>query len=251
MTAHRIPFDLFSEMVSTVDPGDAASIYVDRSPMFVPLVSAGAETRTLARPTKEGAILFLYMRTDAGDITLTVTGGFNEDGETTMVFSDAGQLAAFVSCYDGTNYHWRRFHWESARAVFVADATTYTVLASNSGKTHVLPDLTANITITLPAVQAGLEYEFVYKGVAADGQNWVIDTGSDTNYYLGGLVHLDHDAGSAGDEVVPIAGDGNSNSKLTVVTPSVGTVVKMVCDGTNWILSGFVNSATVPSFADQ
>lgn len=139
----------------------------------------------------------------------------------------------------------------SGKIVSVTDATTYTVLAANSGKTHVIPDLTADITITLPTASAGLEYKFIYSGVAADAQDWIIDTGSDTNYYLGGLVHLDHDAGSGGDEIVPIAGDGNSNSILTVLVPHVGTEVSLICDGTNWILSGSVVSATVPTFADQ
>lgn len=139
----------------------------------------------------------------------------------------------------------------SGRIVNVTDAASYTVLAANSGKPHIMPDFTASCTLALPTAASGLEYEFYYKGVAADAQNWVINTGSDTNFFLGGLVHLDADAGDAGDEVVPIAGDGNSNSKLTVVTPNVGTRVKVICDGTNWILSGFVVSATVPSFADQ
>ncbi|WP_027854697.1 hypothetical protein [Marinobacterium litorale] len=137
------------------------------------------------------------------------------------------------------------------RLVSVSDEAAYTALVANSGKPHTLPNLTASCTISLPAAAVGLEYEFIYKGVAADAQNWVIDTGSDTNFFLGGLAHLDTDAGSGGDEVVPIAGDGDSNSKLTVVTPDVGTRIKAICDGTNWVLSGYVVSATVPSFADQ
>lgn len=135
--------------------------------------------------------------------------------------------------------------------VVVPDAATYTVLAKNSGKKHLIPDLTADCTLSLPGPADGLEFEFIYGGVAADAQDWIIDTGSDTNYFLGGLLHADHDAGSAGDEIVPIAGDGNSNSKLTVLTPHVGTVVKVICDGTNWWLQGTAVSATVPTFADQ
>jgi len=139
----------------------------------------------------------------------------------------------------------------SGRTVSISDAATYTALAANSTKPHFIPNLTASCTVSLPTAAAGLDFTFMYSGVAADAQNWVIDTGSDTNFYLGGLAHLDTDAGAGGDEIVPIAGDGNSNSKLTVVTPDVGTVVRAVCDGTNWILSGYVVSATVPSFADQ
>lgn len=139
----------------------------------------------------------------------------------------------------------------SGRVIAIPDAATYTVLAANSGKVHTLPNLTADIVITLPAVSAGLEYTFVYAGVAADVQDWQFDTGSDTNFYLGGLVHMDTDAGSAGDEIVPVAPDGDSNSKANILVPDVSTKVSMVCDGTNWILDGTVVSATAPTYADQ
>ncbi len=107
MTAHRAAFDLF-RLSEAEDPGASETIRVDRNPCSVPLVSAAAETRTLARPTRAGTLLNLYMRTDDGDITLTVTGGYNEDGDTTFTFSDAGQFLMLVSCYDGTNYYWRK-----------------------------------------------------------------------------------------------------------------------------------------------
>jgi hypothetical protein len=136
-------------------------------------------------------------------------------------------------------------------AVNIGDNATYTVLAKNTGKIHVIPNLTADLTISLPSAEDGLDYTFIYAGVAADAQDWIIDTGSDTNYFLGGVAHLDTDAGSAGDEVVPVAGDGDSNSKLSVLVPDVGTSVRAICDGTNWFLSGQVVGATAPTFADQ
>lgn len=139
----------------------------------------------------------------------------------------------------------------SVRLVSVPDAGTYAALVANSGKPHVMPDLTSTCTITLPTPASGLEFEFIYKGVAADAANWVINTASNTNYFVGGLVHLDTDAGDAGDEIVPIAGNGSSNSKVTIVAPNVGTRVRAICDGTLWILSGYAVSVTVPSFADQ
>ena len=105
---HRLAHKIHDANVQMVDPGASGTITVDRSPAYVPLVSAAAETRTLARPTKTGAIATLYFLTDGGDITLTVTGGFNENGDTTFTFSDAGQFITFLSCYDGTNYHWRK-----------------------------------------------------------------------------------------------------------------------------------------------
>ena len=135
--------------------------------------------------------------------------------------------------------------------VAIPDAATYTVLTADSGKVHILPNLTADIVISLPSVENGLVYEFWYGGAAADAQDWQIDTGSDTNFYIGGVVHLDTDAGSAGDEVVAVFADGNSNSKINVLVPNVGTWVKVACNGTNWYLNGQVVGATAPTMADQ
>lgn len=132
--------------------------------------------------------------------------------------------------------------------VSIPDATTYTVLADNAGLVHYFPDFTSTCTATLPAPKAGMWFEFAYSGVAADAQNFVITTGSDTNYFVGGLQFIDNDT----DVVAPIAPDGNSNSKLTVVTPDVGTRFRVESrNGTLWTLSGHVGSATIPSFADQ
>lgn len=135
--------------------------------------------------------------------------------------------------------------------VAVPDATTYTITAANSGKVHLVPNLTADAVFTLPAAAAGLAYTLVYAGVAADAQDWLVDTGADANFFLGGVIHADTDAVGAGIEIVAVAPDGNSNSKLTVLTPHVGTRIDLVCDGTSWYLSGMVASTTAPSFADQ
>lgn len=138
--------------------------------------------------------------------------------------------------------------------ISVADAATYTVDADNAGLVHYMPDLTADTTITLPTPQTGLWFEFVYVGAAADAQDWLITTGSDTNYYKGGVLHIDSDAGAGADESIPVRSDGNSNSKLTVLTPDVGTRVRIECaDGTTWNVSGIVvsASASAAAFADQ
>lgn len=132
--------------------------------------------------------------------------------------------------------------------VSIPDATTYTVLADNSGIRHYFPDFASTCTATLPAPKAGLWFDFVFAGVATDAQNFVISTGSDTNYFVGGLTFIDHDT----DVVAPLYPDGNSNSKLTLVTPAAGTVLRIEsANGTLWTVSGFAASATVPTFADQ
>lgn len=135
--------------------------------------------------------------------------------------------------------------------VTITDAATYTLLAKNSGKLHVIPDMAQNCTISLPAEKNGLTYEFIYGGAAAEAHDHTLDSGSDTYFFKGGVVHLDSDAGSGGDEVVPVYSDGDSNSKLTLSNLDGGTYVKIWCDGTNWHVTGTVVSDTAPAFADQ
>lgn len=134
--------------------------------------------------------------------------------------------------------------------VAVGDAN-YTVLPENSGKPHLVANVSADRTFTLPSPVDGLDFEFIAQVGAADGHDWIIDTGSNTNYFVGAVVHLDTDANAAGDEVVVVAPDGNSNSKLQINLPEGGTRVRFICDGTLWTVSGFAVSATAPAFADQ
>tara|TARA_R100000742_G_C4187258_1_gene20472 strand:- start:50 stop:511 length:462 start_codon:yes stop_codon:yes gene_type:complete len=150
---------------------------------------------------------------------------------------------------DSINPNSGKYGSANRNVVLVPDAATYTLLAADSGKIHVLPDLTADCVISLPAEEIGLSYEFWYGGTAADAQDWQFDTGSNTNYFIGGLVHSDSD----GELTATVDSDGNSNSKVSVLTPIGGTLVKFVCNGTQWYLNGHVVSATNTAvvFADQ
>jgi hypothetical protein len=132
--------------------------------------------------------------------------------------------------------------------VAIADATTYAVKEYNSGLIHVIPDVASTITITLPSPKKGLKYEFWYGGAAADAQNFVISTGSNTNYFKGNVLWSDSD--SATDNTAAVFSDNNSNSVLTAVTPDGGTRVEVLCDGTVWYLTGHIVSATTPTIAD-
>lgn len=125
--------------------------------------------------------------------------------------------------------------------VALSDATAYTVLAANSGRLHVVPNVTSNITITLPAAQAGLNYKFTCNLAAAEGQNHIIVVPS---LLKGGVVFHDED----GDVSSTVFANGSSHTTLTLVTPQVYEI-NLVCDGTNWFLSGYVHSATVCTIA--
>lgn len=145
----------------------------------------------------------------------------------------------------------RESYFVNRNPIKLPDTAAHTVGLNNSGKLHIVPNLTASQTITLPPAENGLEFSFIYGGVAADAQNFIISTGSNLNFFLGGVVHLDSDAGAAADEIVTVAPNGTTNSKLTIVTPGVGTRIDAICDGTNWYLSGFAVSTAAPTFADQ
>lgn len=135
-------------------------------------------------------------------------------------------------------------------AIAVADAN-YSFLSANSGKVHLIANVSADRTFTLPTPASGLDFELVATVGAADGHDWIITTGSDTNYFVGAITHLDTDADAAGDEIVTVAPDGNSNSKLQINLPQGNTRVRFICDGTLWTVAGFAVSTTVPAFADQ
>jgi hypothetical protein len=130
-----------------------------------------------------------------------------------------------------------------AAPVAIADAASYAVLVANSDHLHVVPDVTADITVTLPAAASGLTYEFIYGGAAADAQNHIFVPTA--GFYIGGVTFHDSQA----DATTAVYSDGNSNDVFTIVTPAAYTV-KFVSNGTNWYVTGNVQSATVCTMAD-
>lgn len=136
--------------------------------------------------------------------------------------------------------------------VTVTDAATYAVLAENTGKVHVIGNLTQDTAISLPSAADHLHFRFIYCAAATESHDHTIDTGSDTNYFKGGVAFADLDADNAADEInAGVYADGNSNSILAILNAAAGTVVDVYCDGTNWYITGIVISDTIPTFADQ
>lgn len=209
------------------DPGDAGTIYDDRLIQYVQLVSTAAQTRTLARPRKLGVMMVLHMKTDGGDITLTVTGGFNLAGLTTYTFTDAGQIAVFVSCYDGTSYFWRLINNAAQQVPATILTAARTVRADESGKTFYL-DLAAGFVTTLPAVALGLRYTFVVK-TAPTGSHTIVCPGA-AALFKGQVLTVDVNSATDPDF------DTTAVATLTfVLNKSVaGDKIVVECDGTNW-----------------
>lgn len=96
-----------NELANTIaDPGDGEAIPVTASGS-VPLVSAGAETRTLAAPSFDGQQMSLGFKTDGGDVVVTASAGINQTGNTIMTFADAGDVIVLVAIELGGSLVWR------------------------------------------------------------------------------------------------------------------------------------------------
>jgi hypothetical protein len=88
------------------DPGASGAIPVANSG-YVPLVTAGAETRTIAAPTFSGQELLLYMKTNGGNCVITCSTTVNETGNNTITFDNTGESCRLVGVEEGSNRRWR------------------------------------------------------------------------------------------------------------------------------------------------
>ena len=118
--------------------------------------------------------------------------------------------------------------------------------ATHSGRTLVVPAITANRTITLPAPVAGSHFKFIYGGAAEEAENLIIITPGNSNYFIGGIVHTDSNADN-----VSVYSDGNSNSSLTLTDFGCFEINILAKDSTNYFIWGYAEGEDVPAFADQ
>ena len=141
----------------------------------------------------------------------------------------------------------------AGHSTILADASM-TLTAAQSGSTIVIGAYASDITIKLPTPEAGMNFLFLKGGVAAETEDTIIDSQANANFFEGGLTIHDTDATTADAEIlVAIAPDGNSNSKMTLKDPSLGSWVKLVSDGIVWYCVGLIASATATAvvYADQ
>ena len=119
-------------------------------------------------------------------------------------------------------------------------AVSRTLLAAESGTLFAV-DMSAvdnNVTLTLPTVSddiAGCSYDFCFTVNCDDDADFIITTGADATDIYGYIV-----AGAANSTV----DDFDGLSKITVdgsVSQAIeGMRLTLICDGTNWHLSGYV-----------
>ncbi len=88
------------------DPGDGEAIPVANSGHCA-LVTADAETRTLADPSYVGQQLLLCLDTDGGDCAITAASAINQTGNNTITLDDAGDTVLLAAVSVGDAAKWR------------------------------------------------------------------------------------------------------------------------------------------------
>lgn len=109
MDPHNIHHKFYNADKVMKDPGASGTIRVTEDLQICEMVSTGAETRTLAAPTKSGIRFVLRMKTDGGDIVVTTPNGFNNAGESIATFGDASDLLNLISVETATKgvFRWQ------------------------------------------------------------------------------------------------------------------------------------------------
>jgi predicted RecA/RadA family phage recombinase len=87
------------------DPGNAGAIPVTASG-HVDIVTAAAETRTLAAPSFVGQELLVSMKTDGGDCVIAVATTINQTGNNRITLNDAGDAILLAAKANGSNIRW-------------------------------------------------------------------------------------------------------------------------------------------------
>jgi len=114
-------------------------------------------------------------------------------------------------------------------AAVIAVSSAKTLTASDSGKTIMLDGSAANV-VTLPAVQAGLEYKVI---LTATGNAPTVITDSSENIMVGTVLSATNDAAQA------IQSDLDADTITFVNGGAPGDYCDLFCDGTKWYVYGF------------
>lgn len=214
MSVHNVKFEINNAVDEVVD-FKTAGIKAD----------VIAESTAATGVTIDGVILKDGGMTTAGDVAIVGA----QTVSTTLTVTGA-------TVHTGGN---------KTLAVVVPNADT-AILAADSGKIHLITNVSADRAFTLPTAAAGLYYKFWSQEITADGHDWDFGTGSATNFFIGSIMWTV--TAGAGTKV---SSDNDSNDFLHVVIPDGGTWLEMYCDGTNWFVMGHVLSATTPAFSDS
>lgn len=209
---------ILPNIVTAADPGNAGALEVDQS-AITPIVSAGAETRTLPNPEFPGQTHLAYLKTDGGDVTLTVTDGFDDDDNDAIVFNGVGQWALFEAVESGATLRWRLVassqHFQNLG--ITAKTANYSLTESDFNRVFTTRGAGGAVTFTLPAVAAKYKGKWVRFVNVAD-QDMIV-------------------AGTA-TQVVTTNNAAATSVAASTTAKQIGAVIDAYCDGTSWLVYG-------------
>lgn len=273
MNSDNVGHHLFLAETEIPDPGASGTIGVDVSLAVCNLVSAGAETRTLPLPYREGIIITLFARTIVGTITLTVTGGLDLAGTTTFAFSAVSQFLVLESFRkaDGTLI-WLKIADYVTGSLSPTEAGFLDGVTAGTGLASKALVLDANGVVTLPAggsidernaeivittnVIAAIEDGRTYYLTLAGGFTttlpapalglkfrFIVAVAPTTAYIINApsaILYgmMEERAGTAG-----VAGAGVTHFNFVANQAKIGDWVEFYSDGTNYYYHGMVDVA--------
>lgn len=94
------------EHTDITDPGASGAIPVNANGCCQ-IVTAGAETRTLAIPSRLGLLLNITFRTDGGDCVIATASAINQTGNNRITLNDAGDSIMLRSVKIANALAWR------------------------------------------------------------------------------------------------------------------------------------------------
>jgi len=132
MSRQRVLREIYRANKTKGDPGDTGTITIQHFGMICAVTTTGAETRTLAQPTQAGLLCGVVLDVDGGNLTLTVTGGYDQAASTTITYGDAGDSAFFYSIKEGSSYFWRLFSCDGVTGpnLELADLSVDTIIVN-------------------------------------------------------------------------------------------------------------------------
>lgn len=119
---------------------------------------------------------------------------------------------------------------QRAKAEVETISAAQTLTEADSGKVLIL-NAAAGATITLPALGSGLRFKFVV-GAAFATTNWVVDSAEGDN--INGILVVNG---------ASVAASGEDQVDFVASSESIGDYIELVCDGSQWLLSGVGSAA--------
>jgi hypothetical protein len=186
MSAAKLPSWFLSTDWRIADPGASGTANLsNKGRAVLAIVTATTETRTIPAPEKVGQELIVYMDTDGGDATVTITSGH---GNTSIVLNDVGDYFVLKSIKVSGTAKWVVASSYGV-AVTSSGATTFSSIVTNSiGGAGSTVAFTDRITTTdgVSSGTAGVVGRLLYANTAASTAiaSTSAETVFDTNYTM-------------------------------------------------------------------